>query len=113
MSSPDRDYYITLFFQLLEEFEATLPFNRTQRRGSPKLHPDRSLIVFFGIMILQQIHRFKAQHRWLLPHPDWLSKFNFDKCPSRVTLSRRYKHLSPRLEGFVGYLGPVGESVWI
>ena len=35
MCYPDRDYYITLFFQLLEEFEAATPLNRTERRGAP------------------------------------------------------------------------------
>ena len=59
MCYPDRDYYITLFFQLLEEFEAATPLNRTERRGAPKIHPACSLIVFFAIMILKQIHRFK------------------------------------------------------
>ena len=111
MCYPDRDYYITLFFQLLEEFEASTPLTRTERRGAPKVHADRCLIVFFALMLLKQIHRFKAQHRWLLTHPDWLSKLHFDKCPSRVTLSRRYKQLAPRLEAFVGYVGDVGVSL--
>ncbi len=33
MCYPDRDYYITLFFQLLEEFEAAPPLNRTESRS--------------------------------------------------------------------------------
>ena len=111
MCYPDRDYYITLFFQLLEEFEAAPPLNRTERRGAPQIHPACSLIVFFAIMILKQIHRFKAQHRWLLTHPDWVSPLHFDTCPSRVTLSRRYKQLGPRLEAFVAYLGDVGVDI--
>ena len=108
MCYPDSEYYITLFFQLLEEFEAAIPLNRTERRGAPKMYPDRSLIVFFAIMILKQIHRFKAQHRWLFTHADWLATLNLDTCPSRVTLSRRYKQLAPRLEAFVAYVGDVG-----
>ena len=62
-------------------------------------------------MLLKHIHRFKAQHRWLLTHPDWLSKLHFDSCPSRVTLSRRYKQLAPRLEAFIGYVGDMGVSL--
>ena len=111
MCYPDRAYYITLFFQLLEEFEAATPLTRTERRGAPKIHPDRCLIVFFALMLLKHIHRFKAQHRWLLAHPDWLSKLYFDSCPSRVTLSRRYKQLAPRLEAFIGYVGDVWVSL--
>ena len=93
MCYPDSEYYITLFFQLLKEFEAATPLTRTERRGAPKVHADRCLIVFFALMLLKQIHRFKAQNRWLLTHPDWLSKLHFGTCPSRVTLSRRYKQL--------------------
>lgn len=111
MSYPDSDYYITLFFQLLEEFEVACPSNETERRGAPKVHSDRCLIVFFAVMLVKQIHRFKAQHRWLLTHPDWVSQLHFDTCPSRVTLSRRYKQLAPRLEAFIGHIGDVGVSL--
>ena len=111
MCYPDSTHYITLFFQLLEEFEAATPLTQTERRGAPKVHPDRCLIVFFAIMLVKQMHRFKAQHRWLLTHPDWVSKLHFDKCPSRVTLSRRYKQLAPRLEAFIAYIGDVGVSL--
>ena len=111
MCYPDREYYITLLFQLFEEFEASDTFERTERRGHPQVYPDSSLIVFFGLMTLKHIHRFKAQHRWLLTHPDWLATLHFDTCPSRVTLSRRYKQLAPRLEAFVAYLGDVGVAL--
>ena len=63
MRYPDREYYITLLFQLLEEFEASDTCKSTECRGRPQVYPDRSLIVFFAIMILKHIHRFKAQHR--------------------------------------------------
>ena len=54
MCYPDRDHYITLLFQLLEEFEASVDSNRTERRGRPKVHPDSSLIVFFTVMELKR-----------------------------------------------------------
>ena len=78
---PESDYYITLFFLLLEEFEAATPLNRTERRGAPKIHPDCSLIVFFAIMILKEIHRFKAQHRRRLTHGVWVSPLHFEPAP--------------------------------
>ena len=74
MRYPDRAYYITLLFQLLEEFEASDTSTPTTRRGTPQVYPDRSLIVFFAIMILKHIHWFKAQHRWLWGHLDWLPR---------------------------------------
>ena len=55
MRYPDRAYYITLLFQLLEEFEASDTSTPTTRRGAPQVYPDRSLIVFFAIMILKHI----------------------------------------------------------
>lgn len=111
MGYPDRDYYITLLFQLLEEFEALDTFKRTAHRGARQVYPDRSLIVFFAIMVLKAINRFKAQHRWLLVHSDWLPSLKLETVPSRVTLSRRYKQMAPKLEAFVGYLGDIGVSV--
>lgn len=111
MSYPDRDYYITLLFQLLEEFEALEPFKPTERRGAPQVYSDRSLIVFFAIMILKGVNRFKAQHRWLWVHLDWLPSLQLETVPSRVTLCRRYKQVSPTLEAFVGYLGDIGVSI--
>ena len=110
MCYPDRDYYITLLFQLLEEFEALDTFKPTEHRGAPQVYPDRSLIVFFAIMVLKAVHRFKAQHRWLWVHLDWLPSLKLETVPSRVTLSRRYKQVAPKLEAFIGYLGDIGVS---
>ena len=111
MSYPDSGYYITLLFQFLEEFEASDTDTPTKRRGHPQVYPDRSLIVFFAIMLLKQIHRFKAQHRWLLVNPDWVSRLYLEIVPSRVTLSRRYKQVAPKLEAFIAYLGDIGVSL--
>ena len=111
MCYPDRDYYITLLFQFLEGFEASDTFKRTERRGHPQVYPDRSLIVFFAMMTLKAVNQFKAQHRWLVINPDWLPRLNLETVPSRVTLSRRYKQLAPKLEAFVAYLGDIGVSL--
>ena len=111
MCYPDREYYITLLFQLFEEFEASDTFKRTERRGHPQVYPDSSLIVFFAIMTLKAVNRFKAQHRWLVAHPDWLPRLRLETVPSRVTLSRRYKQLAPTLEAFVAYLGDMGVTL--
>ena len=57
------------------------------------------------MMTLKAVNRFKAQHRWLVANPDWLPRLNLETVPSRVTLSRRYKQLTPRLEAYVGDVG--------
>jgi hypothetical protein len=105
MCYPDTDNYITFLFQRLEEFETSLNSTQTQSPGRPKVHLDRSLIVFFAIMTLKAINRFKTQHKWLLANPHWLSMLKLKTSPSRVTLSRRYKQLAPKIEAFVAYLG--------
>ena len=62
-------------------------------------------------MVLKTVNRFKAQHRWLLAHLDWLPSLKLETVPSRVTLSRRYKQVAPKLEAFIAYLGDIGVSV--
>ncbi len=75
------------------------------------MHPDSSLIVFFAVMTLKAVNRFKAQCRWLLANPDWLPPLKLESVPSRVTLSRCYKQLAPKLEAFVTYLGDIGVTL--
>ena len=111
MCYPDRNSYITFLFQLLEEFEASVHSNRTARRGCPKVHSDSSLIVFFAVMELKEVSRFKAQHTWLRANPHWLQTLKLDTVPSRVTLFRRYKQMAPKLKAFVTYLGHLGATL--
>ena len=59
-------------------------------------------------MLLKGIHQFKAQHAFLLQHPDWVKKLEFKSIPDRTTLSRRYKQLATRIEQFVDYFGDLG-----
>ena len=68
-------YYITLLFQLFEEFEASDTIRaQPSVEVHPQVYPDSSLIVFFGHDDSEStFNRFKAQHRWLLTHPDWLA----------------------------------------
>ena len=75
------------------------------------MHPDSSLIVFFTVMELKEVNRFKAQHTWLRANPHWLQTLKLKTVPSRDTLSRRYKQLTPKLEALVAYLGGVGATL--
>lgn len=111
MCYPDAKYYITFFFQRYKDFEESINTNQTKDPGRPKVYADSSFIVFFAFMELRGINRFKAQHLFLLTHPDWLKQFKFKSVPDRTTLSRRYKQLALRSEQFIAYLGDLGVSL--
>ena len=108
MSYPDHEYYITFLFERLEDFKASVDAPQPQTYGRPKSYADENLIVLLAILTLKDIYSFKAQHRWLKTHPQWLCHFKLEKVPSRATLSRRYKQLADLLEALVVYLGDVG-----
>ena len=108
MGYPDRAYYITFLFERLEDFTASVDAALPKTYGRPKSYADESLIVLLAILTLKGIYSFKAQHRWLKTHPQWLCHFKLEKVPSRATLSRRYKQLADLLEAFIVYLGDVG-----
>ena len=65
-------------------------------------------------MTLKGIHQFRAQHRWLMAHPVWLIKLRLSQKPSRVTLLRRYKTLSPKITQFITFVSdwatPLGDA---
>ena len=100
MSYPDEKYYITFFFQLYKDFEMSIKSNQTKGKGRTKSYADSSFIVFFAIMELRGINRFKAQHLFLQTHPNKWKQFNLDSVPDRTALSRRYKQLTPSLDCF-------------
>ena len=99
---------ITFLFERLEDFKASVDAPQPQTYGRPKSYADENLIVLLAILTLKGIYSFKAQHRWLKTHPQWLCHFKLEKVPSRATLSRRYKQLADLLEALVVYLGDVG-----
>ena len=108
MSYPDMKDYITFFSKRYKDFEKFISSNEAKPKGRPKVHPDCLLVIFFAIMILKGIHQFKAQHAFLIEHPDWVKKLKFKSIPDRTTLSRRYKQLTTRIEQFIEYLGDLG-----
>ncbi|RKU06617.1 hypothetical protein C6501_18530, partial [Candidatus Poribacteria bacterium] len=111
MSYPDMRYYITFFFRCYKNFEKSNYYHQTEQQGRPKAYTDISLIVFFTVMKLKGINRFKAQTTFLAEHPNWVKRLKFKSTPSRTTLSRRYKQLASVLEQFVAYLGDLGISL--
>lgn len=111
MSYPDMKDYITFFTKRYKDFEKSISSNESEPKGRPKVHSDNSLIIFFAIMMLKGINQFKAQHVFLLEHPDWVKKLKFKSIPVRTTLSRRFKQLTPSIEQFVDYLGDLGVAL--
>ena len=111
MSYPDEKYYIAFFFQRYKDFEKSTKCNQTKGPGRPKVHSDSSLIVFFAFMELKGPNEFKAQSKFLLANKDWLKRCKFKSVPSRTTLSRHYKQLTPKIEQFIAYLGDLGVSL--
>ena len=108
MCYPDRRYYITFFFQLYRDFQKSTHADKNTSKGRPQVYPESSLIIFFAIMMIRRIHRFKAQHDFLVEHSEWVKRLKFEGIPSRTTLSRRYKRLTATVEKFVEYIGDFG-----
>lgn len=102
MYYPDLIEYITFLFSMLDEF--SLLQENVSKRGRPETYPDASLIVFYAIMTLKGITAMRAQHDYLFHHPLYLERCQLPACPSHVTLGRRYKALTPKLNAFTEYI---------
>ena len=102
MYYPDRKEYITFLFSLLDTFARRK--QTPMSRGRPKTYSDAALIVFYAMMTLKQINTTRGHHRWLYTHPLMLETLRLRFCPSRSTLSRRYKSLFPLLGEFCEFI---------
>ena len=102
MYYPDIQEYITFLFFMLEKFSTTQ--EKVSKRGRPETYSDASLIVFYTVMTLKGITAMRAQQDYLFHHPLWLARCRLPACPSHVTLGRRYKTLTPKLQAFTQYI---------
>lgn len=102
MQYPDLREYITFVFSMLDEF--SMLEENVSKTGRPKTYPDASLIVFYAVMTLKGITAMRAQHDYLFHHPLWLQRCQLPACPSHVTLGRRYKALTCKLQAFTEYI---------
>jgi len=109
MQAPSQTDYVKTYFTLYERFE------QAQKEGLHRGHPfdyeTKTMILFFTIMLVRRIHAFKAQHRWLVQHPDKAQELGFETIPVRTTLSRRFKQLYPILQAFIAFLGKWAENL--
>ena len=102
MYYPDSQEYITFLFLMLDEFSTTQ--EKVSKRGRPETYSDAALIVFYAVMTLKGITTMRAQHDYLFHHPLLLERCQLPACPSHVTLGRRYKALTPKLQAFTEYV---------
>ncbi len=102
MYYPDMKEYITFLFLMLDEFSTTQ--EKVSKRGRPETYPDAALIVLDTLMTLKGITAMRAQHDYLFHHPLLLESCQLPACPSHVTLGRRYKALTPKLQAFTEYV---------
>lgn len=102
MQYPDIKEYITFLFSMLDEFSRHQ--EDVSKTGRPQTYSDASLIVFYAVMALKGITAMRAQHDYLFHHPLYLEKCQLPACPSHVTLGRRYKALTPKLQAFTEYV---------
>ena len=102
MRYPDIKEYITFLFSMLDEF--SISEEKGSKRGRPQTYRDASLIVFYAVMALKGITALRAQQTYLFHHPLMLEKCQLPACPSHVTLGRRYKALTPKLQTFTEYV---------
>ena len=100
---PTFDDYVRIMRSLFHEYQQD-PFSH-KGRGRMFTYSQITLILFFTIMTLKRILKFKAQNRWLRNHPDEASSLGFPGTPHRTTLSRRYKALYPIVQDFTDYVG--------
>lgn len=103
MKVPTMADYVETYFTLFERFQQGR--KGPAGRGRVFTYEDQILIVFFTMMIIRRIVRFKAQHRWLGSHPREALELGFEQVPHRSTMSRRFKDLDVTVRAFIVYVG--------
>lgn len=108
MEEPTFLDYIQMISRLCNQFEQQ---PMSTRRGHPLTYGQKVLLVFFLLMQIRRIFRFKAQWRWLTTHPQEAQAIGFQRVPHRTTLLRRYKKLYPVLQQFIAFVGQWAEEL--
>lgn len=104
MDKPTMTDYIALIFTLFEKFEQQMN-QASAKKGKPFTYSQQCFIVLFIILHFRRIFKFKAQHAWLVEHPEVVERLNWECVPHRTTFSRRYKALYPTLQAFILFVG--------
>lgn len=105
MAEPTLTDYVHSIFTLFEMFVHDQQHNHAPKPGRPFTFAEKAMIVLFTMFQFRRSFRFKAQHRWLMAHPEMLAMLGFQQVPQRTTFSRRDKQLYATLQAFVTCIG--------
>ena len=95
--------YVIVYFTLFNRFQQEQV--KSVHYGHPFNYETKFLIVFFTIMMVRRITRFKTQHRWPKNPLETAAQVSFSQIPYRTTLSRRFRTLYPTLQDFIAFFG--------
>jgi len=104
MDNPTLTDYVPLMYTLFDLFMQWRIQVGSPKPGKPFTYTEKAMIVFFTMMQLRRIFRFKAQRRWLQAHRKMASLLGWVTIPHRTTLSRRYKALYATICRFVLFI---------
>ena len=74
-------------------------------RGRPKIYSYLSILKILVVMLMKKIKTFEGIHRFLINSPSIAAECGLGEIPSRRTLSRRLKALSPLVKEQIETLG--------
>ncbi len=104
MDNPTLTDYVQLMYTLFDLFRQWRTQVGSPKFGRPFTYTEKAMIVFFTMMQLRRIFRFKAQRRWLEAHRKMAFLLGWVTVPHRTTLSRRYKALYATVCQFVLFI---------
>lgn len=91
---PEKLQILLRFIAQSEAKVETMP-----KRGRPYVYPQLNMLLFFVVMQLKGIHRFKAMAKHIKYRYEW---FGFEQAPSRKTIRRRFLDMP----GYIRWLLP-------
>lgn len=104
MDNPMLTDYVHIMYTLFDLFMQWQAQAKKPKLGRSFTYIEKAMIVFFVMMQLRRISRFKAQRRWLENHHRTAFWLGWATIPHRTTLSRRYKTLYTTLCEFVCFI---------
>lgn len=104
MDNPMLTDYVHIMYTLFDLFTQWQAKVEKSKLGRPFTYIEKVMTVFFVMMQLRRVFRFKAQRRWLEKHRRTAFWLGWATIPHRTTLSRRYKALYTTLGEFVRFI---------
>lgn len=74
------------------------------KRGAKHKYSRASFVIFFVVMFLKKIHRFKSMHKYAQQH---YQSFGWSSCPTRKTIRVRFEALPALLQVLIPELAKV------